>query len=243
MKRHWVIALAALAALPCVARAQGDPVWGPTLRITPYIGVSPGITQSGRALVFVNGNTDRRDYELEYSSSLPLGVNIEYRLWNRFSAVVGGAWARRSSGRLLDFTDELVYTTDGTNLLMAKAGLAMRLRESASEMQLRRLNASLSLAPAVIFDKPATDAFSPPAATKTVRSWGVNLGADAELPLANNRLAFSAGVDDWIMLWNKDDYRFRVEPYVQASNPGAVLVVDPDKTHMVVARVGLTWRF
>jgi hypothetical protein len=243
MKRHWVVALIALAALPCVGHAQSTSVWGPAIRLTPYIGISPGITQEGVAFVFVNGSTDAREYELEFGAGLQGGVNAEYRFWNRFSGIAGLAYARRGGERLIDFGDELVYETDATNLWMAKAGLAMRLAEPNAELQLRRLNASIFIAPALIHDVPSTTVFSPPAAGQSVNHWGLNLGADAELPLGNDRMAFNAGVEDWIVFWNDDGYRNRIEPYIQSQNPGAVVAVEPENTHMVVLRFGLTWRF
>jgi hypothetical protein len=50
-------------------------------------------------------------------------------------------------------------------------------------------------------------------------------------------------VEDWIVFWNDDGYRNRIEPYIQSQNPGAVVAVEPENTHMVVLRFGLTWRF
>jgi hypothetical protein len=247
MKRHWVFALAALVALPCAARAQSDQGWGPVFRITPFIGVSPDFSQEGFAAVLTAGGISSHRYRLEHGSSVLFGVNGEYRVWNRFAIVAGGAWSSRGQGRLLDFEDELLYDNrnglEGSSLWMAKAGLAVRLREVRPDMQLRRLNASIFAAPAFIHDVAKTSAFTPPNGDDTVNHWGLNLGAEAELPLANERMAFQLGFEDWITLWNEDDYSPRIGSYIQLPNPGAAVAIDADNSHIVVFRAGLSWRF
>lgn len=247
MKRHWVFALAALVALPCVAQAQGDPGWGPVVRVTPFVGISPGFSQEGHATVLTAGGISSHEYRLEHGSSVLFGLNAEYRVWNRFSIIAGGAWSSRGQGRLIDFQDELVYDDqsglEGSALWMAKAGLALRLREVRPDVQLRRLNASVFIAPALIHDRAKTSVFTPTAADNTVNHWGLNLGAEAEMPLANERLAFQLGFEDWIILWDEDNYADRVGGYVQLANPGAAVAIDADNSHLVVFRAGLSYRF
>ena len=243
MKRHWVYALAALIALPCALQAQGDPGWGPVFRVTPFIGVSPGFTQEGIATVFTaNGLNDHR-YELEHGSSIAFGVNGEYRLWNRFGLVGGLTWSSRGQGRLIDFEDEFVREFEGTTLWMAKAGLAMRLREVKPDLQLRRLNASIHIAPAWIHDSPKTSVFTPGDAATSINHWGLNLGAEAELPLTNERLAFQLALDDWIVFWDEDKYSGRMQGYFQERISNASVAIDPDNSHVVIFRAGLSWRF
>jgi hypothetical protein len=246
MKRHWAFALAALVALPCVAQAQGDPGWGPVFRVTPFVGVSPGFSQEGFATVLTADGVSDHAYRLEHGASLLFGLNAEYRVWNRFSVIAGGAWSSRGQGRLLDFEDELLYDSrnglEGSEFWMAKAGLAVRLREVRPDMQLRRLNASVFAAPAFIHDRAKTSSFTPTGATNSVNHWGLNLGAEAELPLANERMAFQLGFEDWIVLWDEEDYNPRIGSYIQLPNPGAASLIDPDNSHIVVFRAGLSWR-
>lgn len=247
MKRHWVLALAALVALPCVVQAQGDPGWGPVVRVTPFVGLSPGFSQEGHATVLVPEGLSSHAYRLEHGSSLLFGVNGEFRAWNRFSIIAGGAWSSRGQGRLIDFQDELIYDEqnglEGSTLWMAKAGLGMRLREVRPDVQLRKLNASLFIAPALIHDRAKTSAFTPAAATNNVNHWALNLGADAEMPLANDRLAFQLAFEDWIVLWDEDNYGTRIAPYIQQAQPGAAVAIDADNSHIVIFRAGLSWRF
>ncbi|MGQ0813246.1 MAG: hypothetical protein ACT4O1_02140 [Gemmatimonadota bacterium] len=243
MKRHWVCALATLAALPCVAQAQGDPGWGPVLRVTPWIGVSPGFTQEGFATVFTGGGVGGREYELEYGSSISFGANAEYRFWQRFSAIGGVVWSSRGKGDLLDFEDEIAYATDGATLWMVKAGLALRLREVRPDVQLRRLNASITAAPVFIHDVPKTNPLTPAGGDEVADHWGLNLGAEAELPLTGGRLAFQVGFEDYIIIWDETNFNPRVAGYIRTQNADAAVAIEPDNSHLVMFRVGLSWRF
>ena len=244
MKRHWVFALAVLAALPRLAHAQADTGWGPVFRITPFVGISPGINQKGEATAFSNNNVTGHAYRVEYSSSIPIGIAVEARAWNQFTVVAEGVWAHRGDGRLIDFEDEVVYNTAGTNFWMGKIGLGMRLREGRSDMQLRRLNASIFIAPALVHDDPVDNITTPAASNDNINQFALNLGADAELPLSDTRLAFNIALEDWIIYWDETKYAARVGGYFQQLNSTIdAVALDADKTHFWVLRAGLSYRF
>lgn len=243
MKRHWVYALAPLFALPCAAQAQGDPGWGPTWRISPFVAASPGFSQEGFATIGTASSVSDHAYQLEHGSSVAFGVNAEYRAWNRFAVVVGGLWTSRGQGRLIDFDEEAYADFEGTTMWMAKAGLAMRLREVRPDLQMYKMNASIYIAPALIHDAPKSTVFTPQVSTAAINHWGLNLGAEAEMPLANQRLAFTAALEDWIILWNEGNYSERIGGYYQQSDPDVAVAVDPDNSHLVIFRLGLTYRF
>jgi hypothetical protein len=240
MKRHWLLALAALAILPRLGQAQ-DNGWGPRLRITPFVGVSPGIDQKGTAAIFENGTTSFHPYTLNMGSALPVGLNVEYRFWQRFGVIAGGLWASRGNGRLDDFEDEVSTTTTGNNTFMAKLGPALHLRESNPDMQLKRLNATVYVAGAFMHDNAKDNIALPANANGSMNMWGLNLGADAELPLANTRFAFQLGFEDFMYFWDEDNYAERLQPYF--SSTADAFAIDVDKTHMFIARVGLSFRF
>lgn len=244
MKRHLVFALATLLVLPRLGQAQNDQDWGPKFRVTPWVGVSPGINQNGIATVFANGATTAHEYRLEMSSSVPVGVNVDYRFWKRFAVVGGGMWSSRGDDRLIDFEDELIYRTTGSNLWMAKLGGAVHLREEQDEMQLRHLNASVFIAPAFIHDAPKDNLAIPSISQTSVNSWGLNIGAEGELPLSDTRFAFQVGLEDWIMWWDEAKYSARVQAYLQqgVANLSAV-ALEAEKTHLWVGRIGLSYRF
>lgn len=242
MKRHWVLALASLIALPCMAQAQGDPGWGPGVRVTPWLGVSPGFTQQGVATVFDDNGLSSHPYDLKYGSSLAAGLNVEVRLWNQFAVIGGAAWSGRGQGDLINFEDELIYDYEGANLWIVKAGLAMRLREVKPDLQLRRLNASIFIAPTFIADVPKRTPFTPSGSGGNVHHFGINFGAEAEMPLANDRLAFQVGLEDFLIFWDEEDFSDRVGGYIRTSHPNSDVAIEADNSHMVILRFGLSYR-
>ncbi|HEX6560036.1 MAG TPA: hypothetical protein VF021_11255 [Longimicrobiales bacterium] len=244
MKRHCVIALAALMVIPCLARAQSGADWGPRFRITPFVGISPVAHQDGIAFTSSAGVITRRPYRFELDSSLPLGVNAEYHVWNRFSIIGEGVWSSRSSATLEDVQAATIDTVTGTNLWMAKVAAALRLREDNPDMQLNRMNGSIFVGPAYIRDAPKVEFNTPALSQSAVSQFGLNMGADAELPLANNRLALQLGFEDYMIFWDEAGYSTRLQGFFQQGNPsidGAA--IDADNTNVWIARVGVTFRF
>jgi hypothetical protein len=244
MKRHFVVALAALVILPQLAAAQsGDGLWGPRLRITPFVGISPSFKQFGEAVVATDTDISVREYEVRFASGFGMGVSGSLRLWDRFAIIGSGMWSTRDEGELIDFADEILYEIDGTNFFMAKAGVSMSLREIEPDLQLRRLNATLYVAPALVHDRPKTEVFTPVAAAQAQTYTALNFGAEAEMPLANNKLAFVIGMEDYMIFWDETKANGRVQGYFQAREPSAVTAVDPERSQLWVLRLGMTWRF
>lgn len=244
MKRHLVVALAALVVIPCSAAAQAsDSGWGPTLRITPFIALSPSFTQEGEAVVLTSTSFSQHDYELNFASGLGLGLGAEYRFWNRFSLLGSAMWSGRGDGELIDFEDDIVYEVDGTNLFLVKAAVGVRLAEIDPELQLRRLNALIYAGPAIVHDRPKKEAFTPPAAATVQNQFALNMGAEAEMPFSNNKLAFTFGLEDYMVLWNDGNARGRIEGTFQTRTPDATVIVEPkQRSHIWMVRFGLTWR-
>lgn len=243
MKRHLVVALAALLVVPRFADAQANEAgWGPKLRITPFVGVSPSFDQAGEAVVLTTGGAAVHDYELRFASGFGMGLAAEVRLWNRFGIMASGMWSSRGDGELVDFEDEILYEVDGTNLWVAKAALSMRLREIDPELQLRRLNASIYAGPAIVHDRPKREVFTAPAAGVAKTHLALNLGAEAEMPFSNNKMAFVLGLEDYMIFWDDDDARGRVEGTIQQRTPDVAVLVEPKRSHLWMLRFGLTWR-
>jgi hypothetical protein len=244
MKRHLVVAFAALLVVPRLAAAQAsDPGWGPKLRITPFVGISPSFTQAGEAIVLTDAGFRTHDYDLDFASGFGLGIAAEYRLWNRFAVIASGMWSSRGDSELFDFEDELIYEVDGTNLWMAKAALAVRLREVDPDLQLRRLNASVFAGPAIIYDSPKEEAFTPPEAAESNIHFALNMGAEAEMPFSNNKMAFVLGLEDNMIFWDNDNTVGRVASAIRLQHPGAAIAVETNRSHLWVFRMGLAWRF
>jgi hypothetical protein len=244
MKRHLVVAFAALLILPRLAAAQASDVgWGPALRITPFVAVSPNFKQTGEAVVFTDNGISSHEYEMRFASGFGLGVAAEYRFWNRFTVLASGMWSSRGDGELVDFEDELIYEVDGTNLFLAKGAVSMRLREIDPDLQLRRLNASLYAGPAIVHDRPKKELFTPAAAAVAKTHMALNMGAEAEMPISNNKMAFVLGLEDYMIFWDNDDARGRVEGTLQRQIPDATVAVEAKRSHLWALRFGLTWRF
>ena len=245
MKRHWLLAVLICTVLPNGAQAQAEPTWGPVLRITPTLGISPTFKQSGDATIVSPTDVTVHRFQFDYPSGLPVGVNVELRFWNRFSLIAGGVWSARGDGEVTDFEEEVTYQTAGTNFWLAKAGLAVRLNEVRPAMQRRQLNASIFVAPALIRDVAKSELFAPVSAANTIEHFGVNLGAEGELPLGSEHLAFTVGVEDWLIYWNDTDeeYLTRVGAYLEQGFPRDVVSVEADRSHLWVLRVGLSFRF
>ena len=244
MKRHLVVAFATLLVLPHPAAAQAsDAGWGPSLRITPFVGISPNFTQTGDAAVLTTNGISLHEYEYRFASGFGVGLSAEYRLWNRFVVIGSGRWSTRGDAELTDFDDQLIYQTEGTNLFMAKAALGVRLRDSDSDLQLRRLNATVFAGPAIIHDRPKSDAFTSPGAGVAKTHLALNLGAEAELPFSNNKMGFVIGLEDNMIFWDNDDIQARVQGPIQSQNPGSQIAVEANNSHLWVLRLGLAWRF
>jgi hypothetical protein len=243
MKRLLVVALAAVVVIPCSAAAQtSDAGWGPKLRITPFVGISPNFKQTGEANVFSSAGFSQHDYELRFASGFGLGVGAEYNVWNRFSVLGSAMWSSRGDAELLDFDDELIYEVDGTNLWLFKGAVGVRMREIDPDMQLRRLNAIIYAGPAFVHDRPKKELFTPPAAAQVENHIALNIGAEAEMPISNNKMAFTLGLDDYMIFWNDEDARGRIEGTLQARTADAEVAVEPKRSHLWMLRFGLTWR-
>lgn len=244
MKRHFVAALAALAILPQLAAAQsGEGMWGARIRIAPVVTISPAFKQIGEAFVGTTNGISVHDYEVRFAHGFGVGVTGQLRMWDRFSIMGSGMFTSRGDGELIDFDDEVRYEIDGTNQIMATAGISMSLREFEPDLQLRRLNASVHVAPAIVHDRPSAETFTPAQSAVAFTYAAANIGAQAEMPIANNKLAFVLGIDDYLILWDDSKARHRVEGYMQWTNPGAVVDVESRRSHMWSFHAGLSWRF
>ena len=244
MKRHLVVAFAALAVFPHLAAAQqGDVGWGPRLRVTPFVGISPNFKQTGEAIVATDNSVSVHDYEARFSSGFGMGVAAEFNVWDRFSVIGSGLWSSRGDGELLDFEDEVRYEVDGTNLWLIKAGVAVRLREIEPDLQLRRLNATIFIAPAIVMDRPKVEVFTPQSAGRPYTHTALNIGAEAELPISNNKMGFVLGLEDYMVFWDDNKAVGRTGGYIQQRSPDAIVAVETRRSHIWMLRFGLNWRF
>ncbi|MEX2283019.1 MAG: hypothetical protein WEE89_11100 [Gemmatimonadota bacterium] len=247
MKRHWLVALAALATVPAIASAQMrgvDEGWGPKLRATPFLGWSPGFESAGNLAVSTGGTNPIQgaEYSFDYAPGPITGVNLEARAHGRFSAVGMLAWSSRGRTTSRD-DDGFLFEEPGSDFWIARVGGLMRFRED-SDLQLRRLNAAVFAGPAFLREVPETSIFSSSAFDSARNHWGVSFGAEGELPFANKMFALHAAFEDIVIFWDETSLQQRMDGSIRASfGDLAAAEVDADHSHMFVLRVGLSVRF
>ncbi len=242
MKRAVFAALVAVVTLPVAGQSQMSgtldrPMWGPRVRVTPFVGVAPAVQRTERWTIALNGQAAVSDYDVELASGWGAGASVEVLAVERFAFIASGAFFSR--GRTTEFSSDLddYFEHEGSNFIMAKAAVAVRLREQVSEMQMRTLTATLFAGPAWVREMPKDDPFAPAALQDAVSHWGVAFGADAEIPLGWRALSIQAGIEDNLVWWNADEFAARND---RALANGSRSVLDTDPSHMWTFRLGLT---
>jgi hypothetical protein len=251
MNRHWLLALAAGLMLPTVAAAQlsRGPIeenWSAKLRVTPYVGFSPSFKSSGTRAVYTGGAEPMlysEYYQFDYAAGPVTGLLAEFKLAGRFNAIASIAWNNRNHTTMWQ-ADGSGRIETGSQFWLAKVGGSVRMLEAEPDMQMRRVNASVFFAGAVIREVPETSLFSSSNFTTPAQHFGANFGAQAELPFVNRKLAFEAAVEDFMVFWSADALNRRFENEIlNAYGPEAVAEVAPSRSNFLVARVGLVFRF
>ncbi len=247
MMRPVLAVAAATLFIPLTASAQLMPLqdeqpWGARVRITPFVGLAPAVTRVERYLVDLDGLLSEGAYETDLGSGSAAGAQIEIRAMDRFSLILGGTYIHR--GETVEFAEQTGTFTrrNGSDFLMARAGLAMRLKEGVSEMQLRQLTASLFVAPTYIREMPRPDARVESILLEDISTWGVTFGLDAEVPLGSERLAAQVGIEDALTFWNEDELAARNDALFALGGLDSVTEVETELTHQWLIRVGLTFR-
>jgi hypothetical protein len=240
----------ALAALPAAASAQlprpSEEGWGPKFRITPFVGVSPGFTSSGVLTVLTgDGDLVPDDFTYTFAGGPVMGLNAEVRAHGRFSGVGSVLWTSRDNTQGTFISDDVVELLDaGSDFLIAKLGGSMRFVETDFDLQMRRLSASLFAGGAFIREMPDVPLFSPSEFTGSRNQFGINIGAEAELPLSDRRFAFHAGVEDFVMWLDNAGIEERLRNDVRGKwGDDAIAEVDSDRAHLWLVRIGLSYRF
>jgi hypothetical protein len=233
--------------IPLAASAQLMPLqdelpWGARLRVTPYVGLAPAVTRIENYFVEVGGTLTQGRYDVDFASGQAVGADIEVRVYDRFSLLAGGTYIRR--GETIEFSEAAGSFTqrEGSDFLMAKAGLAVRLTESVSEMQLRHLSASVYVAPTYVREMPRPDVRQDPLLLEDMATWGVSLGLDAEIPLGSERLAAQVGIEDVVTFWNEGELASRNDALFAQGGLDSNTTVKADLTHQWLIRAGLTFR-
>lgn len=248
MKRAVWCALVATVLLPGAALAQSlmpdldRPLWGPRIRITPFVGQSPAVSRLERWTVTGPGGTTATDFDVELGSGPAAGLSVEVLAVERFAFIGSFAMISRSRTREYSTADAEFYRHEGSTFLLAKGAVAVRLREQISELQVRTLTATAFAGPAFIREIPKDDPFANPILLDPMTHWGVNFGVNAEIPLGWNSLSIQAGAEDFYTWWNKAEFGRRNDAIFAENGFDTTSLVEADPSHMWIFRAGLSFR-
>jgi hypothetical protein len=248
MNRAVFSALLAVVLAPAAAHAQSlmpdldRPLWGPRIRVTPFIGQAPAVSRLERWTVTGPGGVTTTDYDVELGSGPTAGLSVEVLAVERFAFIGSFALVSRSRTREYSTADAEFYNHEGSAFLLAKGALAVRLREQVSELQVRTLTATAFVGPAFIREMPKDDAFANPVLLDPLTHWGINFGVNAEIPLGWNSLAIQAGAEDYYTWWNKTEFGRRNDAIFAANGFETQSLVEADPSHMWIFRAGLSFR-
>ena len=250
MKRIFLSAMMAIAFLPGIGAAQsfmpdlGRPAYGPRIRITPFIGQAPSLSRLERWTVTGIGLPGGvNDYDVELASGPAAGVSLEVLVIDRLAFIGSVALVSRGGTREYSSTDAVFYNYGGSNFLLAKGAVALRLNEQVSDLQVHSLTATIFAGPAYIREMPKSDASTPDMLQAAMVHWAVNVGANAEIPLGWDALSLQGGVEDYYTWWNNAEVARRNDAYNRTVNGLTTsTVVEADPSHMWLFRVGLSFR-
>lgn len=244
MKRVVTAAAMALIAFPAFASAQAAagtmdvPVWGPRIRVTPFVGHAAAVSRTERWSFASGGQQSFARYDVDIASGWAGGASVEVQVVDALAFIGQGMFVTR--GRTREESPDLGdrFEHEGSNFIMAKGALALRLREEVSELQLRTLTATVFAGPAWVREMPKDDDTADPITLESQSYWGLNFGVNAALPIGWDGVSLQGGVEDYFIWWNNDELAARNDALLG----GAITsTVDTDPSHMWVFRVGLSF--
>lgn len=248
-RRVLAAAIALLCANSVAARAQlmplqDDPTWGPRIRVTPYVGYLPAVT---RKETWIHNNASGNTFvntQYKLASGNAVGVVGEYGLKGPWSALAGVMFGSRSNSEFdLTSTGEQ-FQINGSRFLFVRAGGSFALREKESELTLRRLSASVFAAPFFMHEMPRAEVgFAAANVFNGSSHFGLNLGANGEIPFDKDRMTFNFGVEDYATHWSKGALSRLPTSFFNDNSTGATTTVTTDISHQWLMRAGLSYRW
>jgi hypothetical protein len=249
MKRLALAAVIAAVLCPTAGAAQTmydfeRPVWGPRLRVTPFVGFAAAASRTERwTVTSISGGTSRQQWDVSMAAGPVAGLTVEKQVFERFAVAVSGALVSR--GRTVEHQtgDAQLFEYMGSNFLFAKAVGLVRLREEVSEIQVHTMTGSLFVGPAWVREMPKEDSFMSPVRLEPLNHWGLSFGFDAEIPLPFDRLSFTAGLEDYVIWWNTTEIARRNDAVIAANGGESSSFVESGPSHNLLFRAGLSVRF
>jgi len=243
MKRAIFAALAAIAV--AVPAAQGQsldldaPNWGPRLKLTPFVGYAPIVTRTENWLFISNSASGRDIYHITLGDGLAFGGTAEVQLFERFALTGSATWISRGQTVERSEATDQQFPHQGSNFLMARAGIALRLREQVSDLQVHTMTGTIWGGPAYIRETPKPDPNVPdPVFLDPFAYMGLNAGVELVLPVMS-AITFSAAVEDFYFHWDDAELSRRNDI---AAGGSVRSQVQSSASHNLLLRVGFSLR-
>jgi hypothetical protein len=224
---------------------QDDPVtmYGSHIRLMPYVGYMPAVTRH-ETWIHNDGTTNTRvlaDYKIAAGNAV--GVTAEMPMHGSFNYVAGVMYASRGESSFAFPSSGEEFGINGSRYLMARAGLSMTLHEKESELTSKRMGASLFATPFYMREMPRSESgFADADVFKASNHFGVTIGVNGELPFAQDRMSFQAGIEDNATWWSSKALSRLPDAFFNDPNTGATSNVETNVSHLWMLRAGLTYR-
>lgn len=243
MKRAMLAAMAAFIFLPRAGAAQNPailerPRWGPQLQVTPFVGFGAAVSRVERWRFTGPGGTATDEFAVDLASGPAGGVTFEMQAVERLAVMGSLTFLTRGETLERSRATNQVYRHAGSNFVFAKAALALRLRESVSDLQMHNLSGTLFIGPAFVREMPKSDANAPAVLLEATNYIGASAGLDVVVPLPFDGLTLQAGVEDYYIRWNDAELARRNDAVV----PGIESVVETNPSHNILIRAGISVR-
>jgi hypothetical protein len=146
------------------------------------------------------------------------------------------------SGSVVERTagGDSVAAWPGSATVMATVGATIRTSERTPDLQQRRASTALRAGPTYAVEVPRRRADERP--RRAMASWGVGLGAEAEVPLGRSA-TLQLAVEDHVMLANRAELARRVGEDFARSGISAQAQVDAPAVHVLLLRLGFAFTF
>lgn len=239
-------ALMMLAIGAAPARAQLPPWQAPRepdveIRFTPVIGWVPAFVRAERRAIVLQDRVVRGDFEVEHDGGAAAGATLEVRSFGRLRLTTAALFVRGGAALETALQNHEVRERPASDFLIVKAGIAVRLHEEVTALQVRSLNAALFGAPAYVLAIPGRDAATG-GRQGPYGSWGLNAGIDIEAPIGRGRVGVQISAEDFVVMWNREELERRMAAELAGAGSIGDVTVDPTATHIWVLRAGLTFR-
>lgn len=240
--------LMGMFALPATAAAQNGPLYRepgarPRVSIAPFVGYLTAFTRSEEWGFDTGSTTLHTDAAVALASGMLGGLNIEVPVIGPLGVVAAGGWGRRGDTRVSVQDGADAFRFDGHDVLFGRLGLALRLRQDASDIVVRRIGAAIFGGGLVLQDRPRPTLGSLDYQEEATH-YGINVGFVVDIPISGNRISLQVAAEDNIIWW--DEIALANVPYEYFEQPGTSrdqTTVIAERTHAFLLRAGLSIHF